>query len=98
VEGRRQEKWLAVGQAVLRNVGLLTGRKRTASGVSSVLTKNRLEDKAETRLAALRDEVQALERELAAATEVDPGRLKDETLTPTRGGVKVLRYDLVWAY
>jgi hypothetical protein len=98
VEGRRQEKWLAIGQAVLRNVGLLTGRKRTASGVSSVLTKNRLEDKAETRLAALRAEVQDLERELAEATEVDAGRLTEETLMPPRGGVKVLRYDLVWVY
>jgi hypothetical protein len=98
VEGRRQEKWLAVGQAVLRNVGLLTGRKRAPSGVSSVLTKNRLEDKAETRLAALRAEVRALERELAEATEVDAGRLTEETLAPARGGVKVLRYDLVWVY
>jgi hypothetical protein len=98
VEGRRQEKWLAIGQAVLRNVGLLTGRKRTASGVSSVLTKNRLEDKAETRLATLNAEVQALERELTEATEVDAGRLTAETVTPARGGVKVLRYDLVWVY
>jgi hypothetical protein len=98
VEGRRQEKWLAIGQAVLRNVGLLTGRKRTASGVSSVLTKNRLEDKAETRLATLNAEVQALERELTEAMEVDAGRLTDETVTPARGGVKVLRYDLVWVY
>jgi hypothetical protein len=98
VEGRRQEKWLALGQAVLRNVGLLTGRKRTPSGVSSVLTRNRLEDKAETRLATLQAEVQALERELAGMTEVDAGRLQGETLTPIRGGVKIFRYDLVWVY
>ena len=98
VEGRRQEKWLAIGQAVLRNVGLLTGRRRTATGVGSVLTRNRLEDKAEARLEALRREVEALERELALMEEVGSDRLKEAPLAPARGGVKILRYELVWVY
>jgi len=98
VEGRRQEKWLAVGKAVLRNVGLLTGRRRTVTGVDSVLTKNRLEDRAEARLEALRREIEELEREVAEAADVDPDRLEEVALTPVRGGVKVLRYDLVWVY
>ncbi len=102
VEGRRQEKWLAVGKAVLRVAGLL-GRRRSSSGVSTVLTKDRLKDKAEARLEAARLEaaragLAGLERELAEILAVDPRRLQEETLTPARGGVKVLRRDLVWVY
>jgi hypothetical protein len=97
VEGRRQEKWLAIGQAVLRVTGLL-GRRRSTSGVSSVVTKDGLEDKAEARLGAARAEVADLERQLAVIIDVDPERLEEETLTPRRGGVKVLRCDLVWVY
>jgi len=97
VEGRRYEKWLAVGQAVLRVTGLL-GRRRRSSGVSTVLTKDRLEDKAEARLDAARADLADLERELADILDVDPQRLEEETLTPTRSGVKVLRRDLVWVY
>jgi hypothetical protein len=98
VAGRKQEKWLAIGSAVLSNIGLLTGRKRTVSGVSSVLSKNRMEGTAEARLDALRAEVAELERQLAEATEVDPSRFVEESLSPVRGGVGLLRYDLVWVY
>ncbi len=98
VSGRKQEKWLAVGSAVLRNIGLLTGRRRTISGVGSVLTKNRMEDTAEARLAALQAEVAELGQALASATSVDPQRLVEETLLPARGGVKLLRCELVWVY
>ena len=97
VEGRRQEKWFAVGKAVLRMTGLL-GRRRSSSGVSTVLTKDRLEDKAEARLEAARAVLADLERELAEILDVDPRRLQEETLTPGRGGVQVLRRDLVWVY
>jgi hypothetical protein len=97
VEGRRQEKWLAVGKAVLRMTGLL-GRRRSTAGVGTVLTKDRLEDKAEARLEAARAEVAELERQLADIIDVDPERLEEETLSPPRGGVKVLRFDLVWVY
>ena len=98
VSGRKQEKWMALGSAVLQNIGLFTGRKRTVSGVGSVLSKNRLEGTAEARLEALRAEVADLERQQAALTEVDPSRLVEETLAPVRGGVELLRYDLVWVY
>jgi hypothetical protein len=97
VEGRRQEKWFAIGKAVLKMTGLL-GRRRSASGVDSVLTKNRLEDKAEARLEAIRAEVADLDRELAEIVDVDSASLEEKTLRPTRGGVKVLRYDVVWVY
>jgi hypothetical protein len=98
VAGRRQEKWLAVGSAVFRNIGLLMGKKRSVTGVSSVLTKNRLEDTAEARLEALRGEVLALEEQLAAATLVDPARLEEMAIAPVRGGVTLLREELVWVY
>jgi hypothetical protein len=98
VTGRRQEKWLAVGSAVLRNIGLLTGRKRTVSGVSSVLTKNRMEDTAEARLEALRAEVADLEQKLAETSAINPARLEETQVTPVRGGVQLLREELVWVY
>ena len=98
VAGRKQEKWLAIGSAVLSNIGLLTGRKRSVSGVGSVLSKNRMEGTAEARLEALRAEVAELERQLAEATAVDPDRLVEEPVAPVRGGVGLLRYDIVWVY
>jgi hypothetical protein len=98
VAGRKQEKWLAIGTAVLSNIGLLTGRKRSVSGVGSVLSKNRMEGTAEARLDALRAEAADLEQQFAEATAVDPDRLVEESLAPVRGGVGLLRYDLVWVY
>jgi hypothetical protein len=98
VAGRKQEKWLAIGTAVLSNIGLLTGRKRTVTGVGSVLSKNRMEGTAEARLEALRAEVADLERQLGETTKVDPARFVEEVLAPVRGGVGLLRYDLVWVY
>jgi hypothetical protein len=97
VEGRRQEKWFAIGKAVLRLAGLV-GRRRSASGVDTVLTKDRLEDKAEARLQAVVAELTELERQLKDMVEIDPRRLREETLSPARGGVKVLRQDLVWVH
>jgi hypothetical protein len=98
VAGRKQEKWLAIGSAVLSNIGLLTGRKRSVTGVGSVLSKNRMEGTAEARLDALRAEVAELERQLAEATTVDPGRFVEEALAPVRGGVGLLRYDIIWVH
>jgi len=98
VAGRKQEKWLAVGSAVLRNIGLLTGRRRTVSGVGSVLSKNRMEGTAEARLDALRAETAELERQLAEAADVSPARLVEESLAPVRGGVELIRYEITWVY
>ena len=92
VTGRRQEKWMAVGSAVLNNIGLIFGKKRSVTGVSSVLTKNRMEDNAEARLEQLRAEIAALETQLAQASEVDPARFEEQALAPVRGGVTLLRF------
>jgi hypothetical protein len=96
-EGRRQEKWFAIGKAVLRMAGLL-GRRRSTSGVGSVLTKDRLEDKAEARVEAVRAEVRELEGQLLKLEDVNSASLEETALRPSRGDVKVLRYDLAWIY
>jgi hypothetical protein len=96
--GRKTEKWTAIGTAILSNIGLFTGRKRTISGASTVLTKNRLENTAEARVDALRAEVADLEARLADLGSVDAGRFEERPLVPGRGDVKILRYDLLWVY
>jgi hypothetical protein len=98
LEGRRTEKWVALGSAVLSNVGLFTGRKRTISGAGSVVSKNRMEGTAEARVAALKAEIADLEQQLAAYSSLDPERLQSTTVVPTRTQVKLLRYGIVWVY
>jgi hypothetical protein len=66
--------------------------------VGSVLTKNRMEGTAAARVGALQAEVADLERQLADATAVDPGRLVEERLAPVRGGVELIRYDVIWVH
>jgi hypothetical protein len=96
--GRKTEKWAALGTAILANIGLVTGRKRTITGAGSVLTKNRMENTAESRVEALRAEVAELEGELGGPGGIDPERLQVRAVEPGRSDVKLLRYDLVWVY
>jgi uncharacterized protein YceH (UPF0502 family) len=97
-EGRRTEKWVALGSAVLSNVGIFMGRKRTLSGAGTVVSKNRMESTAEARVEALKAEIADLEQELAAHTSIDAARLQATTLVPSRTQVKLLRYGIVWVY
>ena len=87
-----------MGTAILSNIGLFTGRKRTISGASSVLTKNRLENTAEARVDALKAEIADLESQLASASAVDPARFEEKKVVPARTDVSILRYDVVWVY
>jgi hypothetical protein len=96
LSGRKTEKWTAIGSAVLQNIGLFTGRKRSISGASTVLTKNRMENNAEAKVEGLRAEVAELKEQLAEAQTIDPARFAEQTLVPARTAVKILRYDLVW--
>ena len=98
LSGRKAETWAAMGSAILSNIGLLTGRKRTISGAGSVLSRNRMENSAEAKVAALEAEVGELEAQLAAFSQVDPGRFEEKAVVPGRSDVKVLRYDLLWVY
>jgi hypothetical protein len=96
--GRRAEKWTAIGTAVLANIGLFGGRKRSLTGAGGVVSKNRMENAAESRVAALRAEVAELEAQLAALTSVPADRFEQRTLEPVRSDVSILRFDLVWVY
>jgi hypothetical protein len=98
LSGRKTEKWAALGTAILSNIGLLGGRKRTISGAGTVLTKNRMENTAEARVETLRAEVAELEKDLAEQSGVDPSRFQPRVARPGRAEVDVLRYDLVWVY
>jgi uncharacterized protein DUF87 len=93
--GRKTEKWAALGSAVLSNV---FGRGRGLSGAGSVLSKNRMENAAEARVAGLKTEVAALEKDLATFNSVDPGRFEPRTVIPSRAQVKLLRSALLWVY
>jgi hypothetical protein len=98
LKARKGEKWMAIGSAILSNIGLLTGRKRTLSGASTVMTKNRLENSAEARVEALAAESAELQQQLDALSSVDAARLEEQDLVPAKTDVKVLRYDLLWVY
>ena len=98
LSGRRAEKWTAIGTAVLSNIGLFGGRKRTITGAGGVVSKNRMENAAETRVAALRAEIAELEAELAALASVPADRFEQRTVEPVRSDVSILRFDLVWVY
>jgi hypothetical protein len=96
--GRKREKWFAWGSAVISNIGLITGRKRTISNVPTAMSKQRMEDTAESRVEALRAEVAALEAQAAGGAAVDPGRFEAQQVVPARGGLDLLRYDVLWVY
>jgi hypothetical protein len=96
--GRRAEKWTAIGTAVLANIGLFGGRKRSITGAGGVVSKNRMENAAESRVAALRAEAAELEAQLAALTSVPADRFEQRTVEPVRSDLSILRFDLVWVY
>jgi Helicase HerA, central domain len=96
--GRKREKWVAWGSAILSNIGLITGRKRTISNVPTAMGKQRMEDTAESRVEALKAEVAALESEMASLAGVDADRLQEKQVVPARGDLDLLRYDVLWVY
>ncbi len=111
LEGRAQEKKAAmfkgaleVGASVLssffggRRSNPISTIKKGASAMGGVTSKNRLEDNAEARVAALQQEIAGIEAEIAGAAEIDPGRFEEKTLVPTKTSTKLLRYDIVWVY
>ena len=97
VQGRKSEKWMAIGGAVLSNVGILFGRKRsiTLGGANTAMTKNRMENTAEAKVEGLQAEIADLEAQLATGSASDPSRFEEKTMAPS---VKLLRYDAVWVY
>ena len=66
--------------------------------MGGVTSKNRMEDNAEARVDALRQEIAAIEGEIAAAGDIDPTRFEEKALIPTKTATKLLRYEIVWVY
>jgi hypothetical protein len=97
---RKKETWLSVGGAILQNLPLIFGRRRSISvtGASSVLSKNRMENEAEERVAGLKAEVEALDGKVTGLMVVDASRFEQREIEPVKSDVKILRYDLVWVY
>ena len=98
LSGPRAEKWTAVGTAILSNIGLFGGRKRTITGAGTVVSKNRMENAAEARVAELRTGVAELESQLGRLAAVGAERFEQRTVDPVRSDLSILRYDLVWVY
>lgn len=111
LEGRSQEKKMAMFRGALdvgasifgsllggRRSSAATAMRKGASAMGGVTSKNRMEDNAEARVEALRQEIAALETDIAGASDVDPARFEEKTLVPTKTSTKILRYDIVWVY
>jgi DNA helicase HerA-like ATPase len=111
LEGRAQEKQAAmfkgaleVGASMLgslfggRRSSAISTNKKGASAMGGVTSKNRMEDNAEARVEALKQEIAAIEADIAGEGDVDPARFEEKTLIPTKSSTKLLRYDIVWVY
>nr|MBP6705249.1 hypothetical protein [Vicinamibacteria bacterium] len=69
-----------------------------ASALGGVTSKNRMEDNAESRVEALKQEISEIEVAIEEAGDVDPARFEAKTVGPTRTGTKLLRCEIVWVY
>jgi Helicase HerA, central domain len=96
VSARGMEKWASLGTSILSNIGLLSGRKRTVTGVGGVLSKQRMERNARNREERLEAEVADLEQQLAELSDVDATRFETRSVKPTKTDVAVIRYDILW--
>jgi Helicase HerA, central domain len=96
VSARGMEKWASLGTSILSNIGLLSGRKRTVTGVGGVLSKQRMESNARNRVERLEAEVAELEQQLAEVSEVDATRFETRSVKPAKTDVAVIRYDILW--
>jgi hypothetical protein len=96
VKARGMEKWASLGTSILSNIGILTGRKRTVTGVGGVLSKQRMESTTRNRIEILQDEIAQLETDLEALTTIDPMRFESRAVKPARTDISVIRYDILW--
>jgi hypothetical protein len=98
LQGRSMEKWASLGNSILSNFGLLSGRKRRVTGVSGTLSKQRMEANARSAIERLEADVAQLETELAEAGFIDTSRFEQRTVRPTKSDLTLIRYDIVWVY
>jgi hypothetical protein len=90
------EKWASLGTSILSNIGILSGRKRTVTGVGGVLSKQRMEETARSTTERLQAEIADLEQQLEALNDVDPARFESRSVKPSRSDLSVLRFDILW--
>jgi len=81
-----------------RRSSAATAIRKGTSAMGGVTTKNRMEDNAEARVEALKQEIAAIEADIESVSHVDPARFEEKRLVPTKSATKILRYDLVWVY
>jgi hypothetical protein len=100
LEGRKKETWLSVGGAILSNLPVLFGSRRSISmsGAGAVLSRNRMENQAEDRVERLKSEVAQLDQKVTSLMVIDDARFEQRPLLPLKSDVKILRYDVVWVY
>jgi hypothetical protein len=98
ISGRKMEKWASIGTSILSNIGIFTGRKRTVSGVGTILSKNRMENTAEARVETMDKQIQDLQSELQELQTVDPSRFEQRNVKPAKTDVSLVRYDIAWVY
>ncbi|MGE3983238.1 MAG: ATP-binding protein [Dehalococcoidia bacterium] len=96
VKSRGFEKWASLGTSILSNMSILTGRKRTVTGVGGVLSKQRMEGSARNQVEKLEAEVAQIESDLESLGEVDPTRFESRTVKPASTDISILRYDILW--
>lgn len=111
LKGREQEKKLSVLRTVVdvggsllggflggRRSGAVAAIRRGASAMGGVASKNRMEENAEARVTALREEIIALEDELRGLEDVDPSTFEEITVAASKAGTRLLRTEIVWVY
>lgn len=100
VKGRKFEKWMSVFTALLANLNVFTGgsKRVKTTGMGSVLTKNRMENTAESRKEALEAQLKELKEQRAELDAPDTSRFEARTVKPAKTDVSIVRYEVVWVY
>jgi hypothetical protein len=100
ISGRKKEKWLSVFTAALSNINVFTGKSRRVrtTGMGSVLTKNRMENTAESRKAAFEAQLSEARQLLDELSAPDISRFERRVIKPAKTDVSIVRYDVVWVY
>lgn len=94
-EGRRNEKWVAVGTSIFNNV---FGSRRRSPSLGGIFGKSRMEQTAEARSDAAEREIAEMEQQLAEMDAIDPSRFQKRVIKPSKTDISVIRSGIVWVY
>ncbi len=100
IKGRRMEKYMSVFTALLGNLNVFTGKSRRVktTGMGSVLTKNRMENTAESRKASLEAQLAELRAQREELDAPDTSRFERRVIKPAKTDVSIIRFDVAWVY